>query len=305
VTRPNRPPNPPSAEPASRNPRADTEPSPPPAEALRAATLPPSLPKPPRGTDHPHPRAARPPQPLPPPRRPSIPSGSISPTPPRTAPQPAIPPQRSAKLPYIRHEIVTQVDEHSHSPTKLARATAELGNAPVHLPRTDSAQLPDVDLELGAPPMPTRSPVRGTPVREIVPEEPIRTLVYAPEATRAAWIERELTHPSITIQVGRRVRAVVIALLQDPPPRPQILIIDFDAVTPAELLELHEIREDGWFGRLIGLGHVSPELRRSLGIDHVFAAPLVRDSLLDCVAGTSHAAVTTACPVIPTWDDHS
>jgi hypothetical protein len=290
------------------NPRVDTKPSPPPVEAL-TATDPPKLPKPARGTDHPQPRAARPPPP-PPPRRPSIPSGSVSPTSPKALPQAAIPPQRSAKLPYIRHEIVAQVDERSHIPGKFARATAEFAGPPVHLPRTDSAQLPDVDLDLdralGAPPPPTRSSVRGTPVRDIAPgEEQIRTMVYAPEATRAAWIERELTHPSVTIQVGRRVRTIVTALLLDPPPRPQVLIIDFDAVSSAELLELHEIRSEGWFGRLIGLGHVPPELRTSLGIDHVFEPPLVRDSLRDCVAGTRHAAVTTACPVIPGWNDHS
>lgn len=128
-------------------------------------------------------------------------------------------------------------------------------------------------------------------------------MIFAPEPTRAAWIERELCHAPITIQVGRRIRTIVAALVKDPPPRPHVLIVDFDAISADDLVELHAIRQGGWCGRLIGLGMVWNELRTSLGIDEVLAPPLVRDSLLDCIAGTRHAAVTTACPVITMLDD--
>ncbi|HET7505367.1 MAG TPA: hypothetical protein VFK02_30315 [Kofleriaceae bacterium] len=130
------------------------------------------------------------------------------------------------------------------------------------------------------------------------PDDHIRTLVYAPEPDRAAWIEGELARSPvpITIQVGRRVRAVVKALVRDPPPRPQVLIVDFDAIAPAELVDLHILRDEGWSGKLICLGTVPVELRASLAIDHVLPAPLVRDSLLDCVAGTRHATQTVPMP---------
>jgi hypothetical protein len=150
-----------------------------------------------------------------------------------------------------------------------------------------------------------RVQARGTRRDDIViPGEQIRTMVFAPEATRASWIESELSRApiSITIQVGRKVRTVVSALVRDPEPRPHVLIVDFDAVSPGELLELHTIREEGWAGRLIGLGTVTPELMDSLAVDRVFAPPLIRDSLLDCVAGTRHAAVTVAMPLIPLRD---
>lgn len=139
---------------------------------------------------------------------------------------------------------------------------------------------------------------RGTRRDAVVPGEQIRTMMFAPEASRAAWIEGELSRApiSISIQVGRRVRTVVSALVRDPPPRPHVLIVDFDAISPAELLELHAIRHEGWSGRLIGLGHVPPDLRASLEVDQVIPAPLVRDSLLDCVAGTGHAASTVPIP---------
>jgi hypothetical protein len=146
---------------------------------------------------------------------------------------------------------------------------------------------------------------RGTRRDKIVPGEQIRTLIFAPEATRAEWIESELSRApiSITIQVARKVRTVVSALVRDPPPQPQVLIVDFDAVSPGELLELHAIRHEGWSGRLIGLGTIPNDLRTSLGIDDVLTEPLVRDSLLDCVAGTRHATVTSVMPLVPLRSD--
>ena len=163
------------------------------------------------------------------------------------------------------------------------------------------AYAPAPTLPHAGPPTHPRIQARGTRRDEILAGEQIRTPIYATEPTRAAWIESELSRApiSITIQVARKVRTAVSALLRDPPPRPQVLIVDFDAVSPGELLELHAIRDEGWQGRLIGLGNIPQELVRSLGIDHVLLAPLVRDSLLDCVAGTRHAAVTVAIPLVP------
>jgi len=187
------------------------------------------------------------------------------------------------------------------------------------------------------PPLPSKAPrgsgglrtplpgnLRQAPLRPGAPSKapplvtdggPIRTLIFAPEPNRARWIESELSQvqtqvlegdeprPRISIQLGRRVRTVVFALLKDPPPRPQVLIVDFDAVSPAELFELHAIRHDGWTGRLIGLGAVPEDLVISLEVEQVFTAPFVRDSLLDCVAGTRHAAVTITIPVIPPGEE--
>lgn len=162
------------------------------------------------------------------------------------------------------------------------RGTGELGSAA--LARTPSAtQQP-------------RSPARGTPGRPPLDDTQLRALIFAPERTRATWIESELSRAPVTIQVARRVRTVVAALIKDPPPRPQLLIVDFDSISPAELLELHTVRHEGWDGRMIGIGAVPRELCRSLEIDRVIPA-LVRDSLLDCVAGTRHATETVPIPM--------
>ena len=141
---------------------------------------------------------------------------------------------------------------------------------------------------------PPRGRARGT--NEELGGDRMRALIFAPDRTRATWIEGELARAPVTIQLARRVRTVVAALIKDPPPRPQLLIVDFDAVSPAELFDLHAVRHEGWEGRLIGVGDVPLELCNSLDIDQVIPT-LVRDSLLDCVAGTRHATATIPIPM--------
>src|ERR1044071_7104239 len=111
----------------------------------------------------------------------------------------------------------------------------------------------------------------------VSPGEVVRVLVYAP--TRAAALEAELRDKTVLVQLGFSVAQVVSALVEDPPPRPQILIADFDDITPLELMRLHVLREQGWFGRIIALGTVPNALRLSLAIEHVLGAPYARDSL--------------------------
>ncbi|TMQ11870.1 MAG: hypothetical protein E6J90_33320 [Deltaproteobacteria bacterium] len=243
------------------------------------------------------------------PRATTEPSGAGSParSPAAGRPAPAGPPladpgrrKRPSRLPYARHELVNRVGERAHLPAKMPRATGDLatgtaGRAP--LPRASQPPSPMAELTSG------RVRARGTPGKDIAPGEQVRTLIYAPEAVRAAWVENELSHAPITIQIGRSVSAVVAALVKDPPPRPEVLVVDFEALSTRELAELHAIRQEGWPGRLIGLGNIAIEVRASLRIDEVLEPPLVHDTLLDCVAGTRHSVVTTACPVLPKMDE--
>jgi hypothetical protein len=261
-----------TALPGREHPRADTEPSAPPDEMPRA-TEPPLLSRPPRATDRPEAHAERSAERFDAPTARSDArtrgvdaSATEPPRPPEASgvrripaalPRPGTPGVRLPKLPYARREIVPPVDESarllpplpSAPPGSLesvhraptlptpARGTDGL-SGPLHslpeLARTESAQLPEVDLDLAS----SRLRTRGTPRTPVAHEEQIRTLVYAPDRKRLAWIERELSHAPITIQVGRRARTIVAALVRDPPPRPDVLIVDFDAVAPAELAEL-------------------------------------------------------------------
>jgi hypothetical protein len=129
------------------------------------------------------------------------------------------------------------------------------------------------------------------------PGEQIRVLVFAPGSRRATWIETELAGTSILVQIGYSVSQVVSALVEDPPPRPQILVADFDDISPGDLLHLHVLREQGWFGRIIALGDVPEELCSSLMIECVIATPL-RDALRDVVTSSTFVAATTKMPVL-------
>jgi hypothetical protein len=130
------------------------------------------------------------------------------------------------------------------------------------------------------------------------PGEQIRVLVYTPGSGHAPWIESELAHKTVLVQIGYSVGQVVSALTEDPPPRPQILVVDLDQVPPGDVLHLHVAREQGWFGRIIAIGAMPVELRVSLVVDCVIGPPFVRNTLRDVVASSNFVAATTKLPVL-------
>ena len=128
--------------------------------------------------------------------------------------------------------------------------------------------------------------------------ERARVIIFAPAPDRAKWIDEELAGELLTVQVARTVAQVVAAMIDDPPPRPQLLVADFDVISPADLLHLHSIRERGWFGTVIGLGSVPMALRKSLNIDRVLGPPFTRHSLRNAVDGIGILLTTTRIPKI-------
>lgn len=122
--------------------------------------------------------------------------------------------------------------------------------------------------------------------------ESLRVLVYVSDGTRLSWVDGELDTSGLIVQRGRSIAELVAALVEDPPPRPQVLVADFDLMTTSDLQVLHAIRQQGWFGTVFGLGKVSMALRRSLQIERVFAAPLPRRALRAALASLSHDART-------------
>jgi len=141
---------------------------------------------------------------------------------------------------------------------------------------------------------------RGT--RRNLSTPAVRVVMFAPNPQRASWIESELDRPTVVRQIARTVEQIVCALIEDPTPRPQVLVVDLDAVTPGDLLYLHIVRERGWCGRIIGLGVVPPALRASLGIERVLNTPFVRDSLADAIQEIGFHATTKKIPV---FDDNA
>jgi len=126
----------------------------------------------------------------------------------------------------------------------------------------------------------------------------VRAIAYSPTPHRIKWIEGELDRDGTLLQVSRNVKGLVASLLDDPPPHPQILVLDLDGLSPAELMYLHCVREQGWFGSIIALGKVPEPVRKSLTIDQVLTPPFVRDSLRDAIAALNLRAATTQMPTI-------
>ena len=128
--------------------------------------------------------------------------------------------------------------------------------------------------------------------------EVLRAMVYAPASAVAEWIERELASRRVTYQLGRTIEQIIAGLTEDPPPRAQLLIADFDAMAPVDVLRIHSIREQGWFGVVIGLGRVPVSLLASLGIDRVIQAPYRAGALAEAVGETRILNATTRIAVV-------
>jgi len=126
----------------------------------------------------------------------------------------------------------------------------------------------------------------------------IRVLVYAPSETHAVWIEAELADEAVLVQLGHSVAQVVSALVEDPPPRPQVLIADFDALDGGEIMHLHLLREQGWFGRIVALGDVPSSLRTSLSIEHLLHPPFAAGALRELIATSTFDSHTTKLPIL-------
>jgi hypothetical protein len=126
----------------------------------------------------------------------------------------------------------------------------------------------------------------------------LRAMVYAPTPAVAEWIETELASRRATYQLGRSIEQIVAGLTEDPPPRATVLVADFDAMAPVDVLRIHAIREQGWFGVVIGLGRVPVSLLASLGIDRVIQPPYRQGMLADAVSEAGIMRATTRIAVV-------
>ena len=124
-------------------------------------------------------------------------------------------------------------------------------------------------------------------------------LLFAPDRALHDWIESELGGSTMLARKAVETIADIVArLVDDPPPRPQMLIADFDAIDAAEALRLHGVRERGWFGTIIALGDVSQALQTSLNIECVVPRPFASQSLAKTVAKVGLGKRTTKMPKI-------
>jgi hypothetical protein len=147
-------------------------------------------------------------------------------------------------------------------------------------------------------PIDPQSPPRPRPAARAPTGAPaLRAIVLAPAADRRRWIEAEIARVRAVVQVARSLRGVITALCDDPAPRPAVLVVDLDALTAAEVMQLHEVRERGWFGTIIALGRAVPALRKSLDLGRVLSAPFVEDALAEALAHARSESIRRTVPL--------
>lgn len=122
-------------------------------------------------------------------------------------------------------------------------------------------------------------------------------LAFAPGSQFEEWIVSEISRLDAFVQIERNVENVIAALIEDPPPRPAIVVVDFDKMEPGQMLQLHTIREQGWCGVIIGVGMIPMPLRSSLGIERVVPLPASEGDLERAIESVGVAAKTVRIPV--------
>src|SRR5687767_13371780 len=97
----------------------------------------------------------------------------------------------------------------------------------------------------------------------------MRAVALVADSLRGGWFASELAALPIKLEIKWSVADVVTTLADDPPPHPQILFVDFDPLSALDVLQLHGLRERGWFGVIFAFGKVTDDLRSSLNIERV------------------------------------
>jgi hypothetical protein len=108
-------------------------------------------------------------------------------------------------------------------------------------------------------------------------------IVFEPTASKQRWVKEELAGTHLSVHVANTA-ADVIARLKAPD-APGIAVLDFGAMTEADHAQLKAIRESGWAGVFVSLGTIPWQLRQSVRVRFVFAAPYgserLRKALVD------------------------
>ena len=109
------------------------------------------------------------------------------------------------------------------------------------------------------------------------------------------WINEELTDEAIRVIAVTSV-ADLVARLADRPT--MIAIVDFDALSEADIQGLLNVRGDRWTGALIALGRVDSDLRQVLGVREMVLRPFGSERLRKAMSEVRVSKSTEILPAI-------
>jgi hypothetical protein len=109
----------------------------------------------------------------------------------------------------------------------------------------------------------------------------LRLIAYAPRAAEQRWIAEELSGLPCVPFFATSLRAAFEALTEEF--RRRVILIDYDALSKDELVELRALRKRIPTGTFIALGHIREHLRAPLRVTHVLPRPLGSEALRDIV----------------------
>ncbi len=122
----------------------------------------------------------------------------------------------------------------------------------------------------------------GTPRRRRIGRGD-RVLVFTPDAAVRLRIEHELFGERVAADYVDTLVDLVAILTLVPPPWPQLLVVDADAVSRIDLELVGAIRGAGWPGMVISIGEPSTAMRTALGVDvvlpHAFECEALRRAI--------------------------
>lgn len=124
----------------------------------------------------------------------------------------------------------------------------------------------------------------------------MRAVALVADGLRSFWYESELAALDMKLDIARSAGDAVAALVDDTAHRPQILFVDFDPLTAVDVMQLHAIRDRGWFGVIIAVGDVAADLRRSLNVERVLPANTTGAVLRETVTKLGLYRPTTRMP---------
>jgi hypothetical protein len=126
--------------------------------------------------------------------------------------------------------------------------------------------------------------ITGPPTRDSVERLDLFTLrliTYAPSASAQRWITEELNSLPCIPYFATSLRVAFEALAEEY--RRRVIIVDYDALSKDELVELRMLRSRNTSGTFIALGNVREHLRAPLRVTHVLPRPFGSEVLRNIV----------------------